>query len=96
MQSTPSAYEKGEVSITSGGGFSTFFAQPSWQQVAVDEYFASLDEPPWPGYNRNGRGIPDVALLGVTYMVWFEHHLLSTSRMLPYPITMIVCCLGLF
>ena len=57
--------------ITTGGGFSTYYAQPSWQTDAVDAYFAGLSagEQPSSGYNPNGRGIPDVSLIGVNYQV---------------------------
>jgi tripeptidyl-peptidase-1 len=44
--------------ITSGGGFSTFFERPSWQNNDVDKYFRILSptQQPGPGYNPNGRG----------------------------------------
>lgn len=55
--------------ITSGGGFSTHYPQPSWQTAAVNSYFSKLtaSQVPSPGYNRNGRGIPDISLIGVNY-----------------------------
>lgn len=55
--------------ITSGGGFSTFFKQPSWQLHAVHSYFSkfSSSNSPSPGYNSHGRGYPDISLLGVNY-----------------------------
>jgi tripeptidyl-peptidase-1 len=57
--------------ITTGGGFSTYFPAPSWQQDAVEGYFTSLhpEHTPRPGYNPLGRGFPDVALLGAHYRV---------------------------
>ena len=55
--------------ITSGGGFSTYFAQPSWQTDAVSYYFGNLTSAPESGYNRNGRGYPDISLIGVKYQV---------------------------
>lgn len=57
--------------ITSGGGFSTYYAQPTWQKTAVTGYFNSLtaETTPTPGYNKNGRGLPDMAMLGVWYQV---------------------------
>jgi hypothetical protein len=80
--------------ITSGGGFSTHFLQPSWQKQAVATYFATVDgtsQEPYQGtsaieyndlpyeyidyikiptyFNASGRGYPDVALLGHSYMV---------------------------
>ena len=55
--------------VSSGGGFSTYFAQPSWQKRSVDYYFAHLprNATPVAGYNRYGRGIPDVSLIGTNY-----------------------------
>jgi tripeptidyl-peptidase-1 len=57
--------------ITSGGGFSTYFAQPSWQTSSVSAYFAGLTttNTPTPGFNKNGRGFPDMAMMGVWYQV---------------------------
>lgn len=57
--------------ITSGGGFSTYYSRPSWQDQAVSSYFTSLSpsEVPASGYNPNGRGYPDVSLIGVNYAV---------------------------
>lgn len=48
--------------ITSGGGFSTNAERPFWQNSAVTSYL----EGNLPGglFNKNGRGIPDVSLLG--------------------------------
>mmetsp|Transcript_11069 Transcript_11069/g.16653 ORF Transcript_11069/g.16653 Transcript_11069/m.16653 type:complete len:709 (-) Transcript_11069:403-2529(-) len=55
--------------ITSGGGFSTYYPQPTWQKAAVDTYFSKLaaSQIPSAGFNRKGRGIPDVSLIGVNY-----------------------------
>ena len=60
--------------ITTGGGFSTYWATPSWQQSAVDDYFSGLSskETPHDGYNPNGRGYPDVSLIGVWYEIYIQ------------------------
>lgn len=59
------------VSFTAGGGFSLFSSTPAYQSDAVNAYFnavqGSNDQSPVPGYNRNGRGYPDVAIVGVNY-----------------------------
>ena len=57
--------------ITTGGGFSTFYKQPSWQTEAVDGYFNSLssNEIPVDGFNRLGRGYPDISFVGIKYQV---------------------------
>lgn len=43
--------DHGDV-ITSGGGFSIHFAQPSWQTSVVSKYFSSLTTSPAQGYNK--------------------------------------------
>eukprot|EP00600_Ochromonadales_sp_CCMP1393_P002009 CAMPEP_0174989614 /NCGR_PEP_ID=MMETSP0004_2-20121128/20831_1 /TAXON_ID=420556 /ORGANISM="Ochromonas sp., Strain CCMP1393" /LENGTH=658 /DNA_ID=CAMNT_0016243065 /DNA_START=318 /DNA_END=2294 /DNA_ORIENTATION=+ len=57
--------------ITSGGGFSGFFAQPSWQSDLVSAYFSGLTtaQQPTSGYNVQGRAYPDIAMLGADYEV---------------------------
>ncbi len=62
--------------ITSGGGFSTYYAQPSWQTAAVNGYFATGAKPQQ-GYNPVGRGIPDMSMLGVYYQVVIGGSLVS-------------------
>lgn len=71
------------AAFSSGGGFSNYFAQPSYQQSAVAEYF-KFHSPPYPYYsefgvdfnktkglyNQIGRGYPDVAANGA-YMPAF-------------------------
>ena len=71
---------KGGV-ITSGGGFSTFFNQSSWQLKATSDYF-KLTGTPNPGYNPSGRGYPDISLIGVEYAVIIDgavNYLYGTS-----------------
>eukprot|EP01035_Chromulina_nebulosa_P020460 gene20460-26548_t len=53
--------------ITTGGGFSTIFSQPSWQASAVANYFA-IATTPVSGYT-SGRGYPDLSLAGTNYEV---------------------------
>jgi len=56
--------------VTSGGGFSIYYAQPTYQAAAVKQYFASAPNlPPTSMFNAQGRGYPDVALLGYNYNV---------------------------
>ena len=51
--------------ITSGGGFSDLSPRPFWQDDAVKAYFAQHS---YPGLlNPEGRGYPDVSLLGFNY-----------------------------
>ena len=59
--------------ITTGGGFSTYFARPSWQSKAVNSYFSQFNgskaAAPIAGFNPLGRGLPDISLIGVKYNV---------------------------
>lgn len=41
--------------ITTGGGFSAHFAQPSWQTSVVADYFSNLASSPSEGYNSQVR-----------------------------------------
>lgn len=61
---------KNDSATTSGGGFSTFYDQPSYQKAHVDAYFvaaASAAHTPVAGYGK-GRGYPDVSLAGYNYI----------------------------
>jgi tripeptidyl-peptidase I len=58
--------------ITSGGGFSTKYPQPSFQTKVVESYFVSARESnrnPVRGYNPEGRGYPDISLAGANYLI---------------------------
>ena len=55
--------------ITSGGGFSTVYAAPSYQASAIKGYFDTVETQPKAGYSTTGRGYPDVALSGFGYEV---------------------------
>jgi len=54
--------------ITTGGGFSTIFAAPSWQTSTIADYFKAATAPV-SGYATGGRGYPDVSLTGLNYEV---------------------------
>jgi tripeptidyl-peptidase-1 len=53
--------------ITTGGGFSNFFARPSYQESQVSQYLQQTTA--YQGYNAQGRGIPDVSIMGRFYAV---------------------------
>lgn len=67
--------DKGGI-VTSGGGFSTFFPRPAYQNASVNAYFASIargETPrPAPGYNAKGRAYPDVSIIGVRYRTYIS------------------------
>ena len=53
----------------SSGGFSDRFAQPAYQEAAVNEYLEALGSQ-WDGlYNPAGRGYPDVAAQPTNFLV---------------------------
>ncbi len=56
--------------ITTGGGFSNKFSTPAWQKASVDSFLASgSGTSTATGFNRNGRGYPDVSLLAHNYEI---------------------------
>jgi len=58
-------------SFTSGGGFSNYAAQPSYQTTVVQGYLSSgVVLPPSTYYNVSGRAYPDVAALGHNFLVY--------------------------
>lgn len=79
----PQITERATTRYASGGGFSNYFAQPSYQAFAVAKYFDKV-QLPFDGYinmgNANfsgagdgvyhmgGRGYPDVSAIGDRYM----------------------------
>jgi len=66
--------------ITSGGGFSTFYSQASYQSDVVTDYFdSSVTLPPSSMWNMNGRGYPDVSLVGHNYLVFIGGNLYQVS-----------------
>jgi tripeptidyl-peptidase-1 len=58
---------KTQGTISSGGGFSNYYARPSWQTAAVTGYLSTNS--PVAGYATTGRGYPDVSLMGNSYYV---------------------------
>lgn len=75
--------------ITSGGGFSTIYPAPSWQTDTLQTYFHSIGTgrngsggiygngqgAPAPGYNRGGRGYPDISALAFNYVIAVNRNL---------------------
>jgi tripeptidyl-peptidase-1 len=58
--------------ITSGGGFSLSGSQPLWQADIVNDYFTKVGRSaytPFPGFNGQGRGFPDVSAVALNYEV---------------------------
>ncbi|DBA05071.1 TPA: hypothetical protein N0F65_000759 [Lagenidium giganteum] len=67
--------------ITSGGGFSALFPQPSYQAKAVERYVAAaaLAGVPPSMYHHKGRAYPDIAALGHLFPVYVNGRLTPTD-----------------
>lgn len=65
-----SGQQQASTQFGSGGGFSTDYDLPSYQKDVVQSYQASTAQPKDSlTYNHNGRGTPDVSLLGEQFTV---------------------------
>jgi len=65
-----SGTEEATQDFGSGGGFSFDYAQPAYQQSAVQAFFAqNYKLPPYLSYNGSGRGTPDVSALGDNFWI---------------------------
>jgi tripeptidyl-peptidase-1 len=59
------------TSFAAGGGFSNYFARPSYQDSVVPAYITSLDGQFNGLFNTSGRGYPDVAAQAFHYItIW--------------------------
>lgn len=54
----------------SAGGFSFYFARPSYQEPTVPNYLAKLGKTNQEYFNSSGRGYPDVSAQSVRYIIW--------------------------
>ena len=60
-----------ENDFVTGGGFSNYFARPSYQDQVVAAYVKSLGNTHEGFYNKIGRGYPDISAQGYHYIsVW--------------------------
>lgn len=64
--------------FVSGGGFSKYFARPSWQDGPVQDYLDSLGLEHHGMYNPHGAAYPDVSAQGFQYTVIWN----GTKRLL--------------
>lgn len=59
--------------IVSGGGFSDIAPAQSWQTAAIAGYLKSGAKTPGAGnFSPNGRGTPDVSVVGHNYLIWLS------------------------
>jgi tripeptidyl-peptidase-1 len=65
--------------ITTGGGFSTFYSQPSYQSSAVSHYFSTAKAPLGSGYAKQNRGYPDISMPGHNYIVVINNNQYQVS-----------------
>jgi tripeptidyl-peptidase-1 len=71
--------------FSSGGGFSSYFPRPSYQDAVVPQYVSSLKGSFSGLYNPNGRAYPDIAAQGFHFVttwngteVWLDGTSAST------------------
>lgn len=71
----------GEVAwVDSGGGFSDYWTQPSWQTSAVTNYISTASNLPNNSiWNQRGRGYPDIAAQSVDFAVIRDGHKIAVS-----------------
>ncbi|KAK6086380.1 tripeptidyl-peptidase sed4 [Seiridium cupressi] len=58
-----------EPTSWSSGGFSEYFESPEWQLNDTTKYISGLNGTHDGWYNASGRGVPDVTLIGVRYVL---------------------------
>ncbi len=54
----------------SSGGFSNYFAAPSYQTTAISAYLEKLGNTNSGKFNRTGRGFPDISTQGVRFAIF--------------------------
>jgi len=66
--------------LDSGGGFSLYFERPSWQDDAVEQYFATASNlPDSSKYNADGRGYPDISAQSVDFIICVDSQYWTVS-----------------
>jgi len=65
-----------EAGFTSGGGFSTYAAMPSYQRTAVGQYLTEevSSLPPASYFNASNRAYPDIAAMGNNFLVYMSSY----------------------
>merc|ERR1719343_1622075 len=65
-----------EAGFTSGGGFSTYTAMPSYQKEVVDTYLTKMSSelPPASYFNATNRAYPDVAAMGNNFLIYMKSY----------------------
>ncbi|EGX94291.1 tripeptidyl peptidase [Cordyceps militaris CM01] len=76
----------GRSDFVTGGGFSEYFARPSYQDAAVDGYLRGIGALHDGLYNAGGRAVPDISAQGYHYTIIYNgtaHLLDGTSGSAP-------------
>lgn len=63
----------------SSGGFSNYYARPSYQDAAVTAYLNYLGDTYQGLYNASGRAFPDVATQGINFTVVIDQEFYAVS-----------------
>ncbi|CCM00840.1 uncharacterized protein FIBRA_02882 [Fibroporia radiculosa] len=63
----------------SGGGFSNYWARPSYQDSAVEGYLSYLGDTYAGLYNASGRGFPDVSVQAENFEIYYEQSSTTVS-----------------
>lgn len=80
MNFTPEVVAYTASGYSSGGGFSTYFSRPLYQDGIVDAYVESLGGKDTRYYNPEGRGYPDLAAQGYHFTtVWDNRNVLVSG-----------------
>ncbi|KAI1840913.1 hypothetical protein JX265_013409 [Neoarthrinium moseri] len=58
-----------EPTSWSSGGFSEYFETPEWQKNFTQQYINNIGDQHAGWYNASGRGVPDLTLVGVRYLI---------------------------
>ncbi|CEJ87305.1 hypothetical protein VHEMI04372 [[Torrubiella] hemipterigena] len=57
---------------SSGGGFSNLYGVPDWQSADTAAYIKTIPDTYEGKYNKSGRGIPDVAMIGTPIPIVYK------------------------
>jgi len=73
---TEVAVSASQAGFTSGGGFSTYTAMPSYQKTAVDVYLTDNPSklPPKTYFNDANRAYPDVSAMGNNFLIYMSSY----------------------
>ena len=68
MEEVVSDVQQGSF-ITTGGGFSTRYDRPYYQDTLVNNYLKNASLPPFTYFRKEGRGFPDISAIATNYII---------------------------